>query len=191
MPDTRPRNAEGQFSPETGGGANPGSFQAAYNPAIIMQNDQSRKAIMAAVNSRKQQNRGVEVTQPSGASDTILSRKDFEGLKCWDGYQAKGKKKGKDGKMVNNCVKLSFLGRLTELSAKSSAWLDIIREVDNTEKHRAVMKALQGTQRLGLGKPPVIKEYKLGPAPKMPPSVEEARKSVEESRANLLRRLAS
>jgi hypothetical protein len=144
MADTRPRNAEGQFSPETGGGANPGTFQAAYNPAVIMQNDANRKAILAQINKRKQ----VEVTQPSGPSDTILSRKDFEGLKCWDGYQAKGKKKGKDGKMVNNCVKLSFMGRLTELADKSSSWLDVIREVDNTEKHRAVTRALQGTQRL-------------------------------------------
>jgi hypothetical protein len=80
MPDTRPRNAEGQFSPETGGGANPSSFQAAYNPAVIMQNNQSRQAILAAVNKRKQQpQRGVESTEPSGASDTMLSRKDFMG----------------------------------------------------------------------------------------------------------------
>ena len=76
MPDTRPRNAEGQFSPETGGGVNPSSFQAAYNPAIIMQNDQSRQAILAAVNKRKhmtQPQRGVEGTEPSGASDTMMS----------------------------------------------------------------------------------------------------------------------
>lgn len=121
MPDTRPRNAEGQFSPETGGGANPGSFQAAYNPAIIMQNNESRQAILSAVNKRKQMmqpQRGVEGTEPSGPSDTMLSRKEFAAMKCWPGYQKKGMKKGKGGKMVNNCVKFSFIGRLTELSER-------------------------------------------------------------------------
>lgn len=72
MPDTRPRNSEGQFSPDSGGGASPGSFQAAYNPAIIMQNNEQRQAILAAVQKRKQQ-QGVEGTEPSGASDTVMS----------------------------------------------------------------------------------------------------------------------
>jgi hypothetical protein len=105
-----------------------------------MQNDLNRKAILAAVNKRKQQTRGVEVTEASGPSDTILSRKDFEGMKCWDGYQAKGKKKGKNGKMVNNCVKLSFIGRLTELAEKT----------DRLNPH-ATTAALAAPAAVGLG----------------------------------------
>lgn len=27
------------------------------------------------------------------------------GQKCWDGYEKRGTKKGKNGKAVNNCVK--------------------------------------------------------------------------------------
>ena len=70
MPDTRPRNTEGQFSPESGGGAGPAAFQAAYNPAIIMQNNQQRQAILAAVQKRKQ---NIEGSVPSSPSDTVLS----------------------------------------------------------------------------------------------------------------------
>jgi hypothetical protein len=159
-----------------GGGANPGSFQAAYNPAIIMQNNESRQAILAAVNKRKQMTqpqRGVEGTEPSGPSDTMLSR--------------------------------SFMLRLTELSAQCkefAAW----REVDNIEKWRQVSKALQGTQRLPKPSPALLPEGfgKLPSAPRiqdrgtfasaaktafdLEPSIEKARQAVQESRSQLIKK---
>ncbi len=223
MPDTRPRNTEGQFSPESGGGTGPAAFQAAYNPAVIMQNNQQRQAILAAVNKRKQQ---VEGAVPSSASDTVLSSilprlielsarskdsvREFgvipEALHdlvgAGDRLAAAGgvipPKKGLLGghplddifkpaspavatqPLVAPATKKPFYGqpqfgswdkpkpsaaymssilpRLIELSNYS----ETLRQVDNTYKHRAVMSALQGTQKLPLGTPPTVPEFRLG-----------------------------
>jgi hypothetical protein len=71
--DPRPRNTEGQFSPETGGGLDPSTMQAAYNPQIINQRQSS--PVMDAIRRRSGKNPPVEETVPSGASDTVLEAK--------------------------------------------------------------------------------------------------------------------
>ena len=35
----------------------------------------------------------------------MAAKKKVGGKACWDGYSARGTKKGKNGKRVNNCVK--------------------------------------------------------------------------------------
>jgi len=78
MADSRPRNPEGQFSPEAGDGIGSGTMQAAYNPAIIQQRKQVEQSQVSPVMDRIRRKgnvaRGVETTVPNSSpgSSTMM-----------------------------------------------------------------------------------------------------------------------
>jgi hypothetical protein len=74
MADNRPRNGMGQYESAQAGGLNPSTMNAAYNPAVIEQQNQSRRAILEAVSKQKRPQPQIEETAQTGASTVLSAR---------------------------------------------------------------------------------------------------------------------